>query len=322
VKEKPKRRPDQRATADDLGPRQPAHPANARPRDELLTQLQREVGNSLVQRLVGEAQSGQQEIVAGRANQSLDPATRERMETAYAEDLGDVKLHADAAAADLADEHAARALTRGSDVYFAPGALEPADPAGRELLAPELAPVVQQRGSADRQASSAAPDLEQEADRAAGLAASGSRARVDRRSAPPLQRQPAEQQPRIAQHGAQIGPTPPQGTITVAGQFTVAYHFNVVAGADFVALTLAVPAGVSVGVVPLTEMRGDDHVLDPGGSGARAVTISVPYHLRRLPLIQVSFTRGSFVYLVVFQFPSTTPSQPSQPSQPGQPTGP
>ena len=79
--------------------------------------------------------------------QPLDRATRLRMELAFGQPFGDVRLHTGAAAGEVAAAHGANAVTAGEDVRFAAGRYEPgrADSAG--LLAHELAHVVQQRSA-------------------------------------------------------------------------------------------------------------------------------------------------------------------------------
>lgn len=115
----------------------------------------------------------------------------------------------------------------------------------------------------------------------------------------------AKQAPTIQRHGREIRPVPASGTIDT-GRFSVSYMYNATQDADFTPLTLAVPGGVAVAVIPLTDIRsGDYQVVDPGGRGARAVTISVSAHLRQPPKIQVTLTQESFTYVVVFQFPTS-----------------
>lgn len=55
-----------------------------------------------------------------------------------------VRVHADPAAAGIADQLQARAFTYGTDVYFAQGTYAPGTTGGRSLLAHELAHVVQE----------------------------------------------------------------------------------------------------------------------------------------------------------------------------------
>lgn len=74
----------------------------------------------------------------------LDPATRGYFEPRFAHDFSEVRVHASAAAAQSARELNAHAYTVGQDVVFGEGRYAPSAPSGRELLAHELAHVVQQ----------------------------------------------------------------------------------------------------------------------------------------------------------------------------------
>jgi hypothetical protein len=78
----------------------------------------------------------------------LDAATRTFMEPRFGHDFADVRVHTDAVAAHSAAELRALAYTAGRSIAFAEGRYEPASPAGKRLLAHELAHVVQQRGIA------------------------------------------------------------------------------------------------------------------------------------------------------------------------------
>lgn len=75
----------------------------------------------------------------------LDPAVREQMSGALGDSFADVRVHHDALASTLAQSVQARAFTTGSDIFFATGEYRPGGASGRELLAHELAHVVQQR---------------------------------------------------------------------------------------------------------------------------------------------------------------------------------
>jgi Domain of unknown function (DUF4157) len=81
--------------------------------------------------------------------QPLHAATRVFMETRFGHDFGRVRIHIDAAAARSARMVNARAYTVGRDVVFDEGFYRPESPAGRALLAHELAHVVQQRGGVE-----------------------------------------------------------------------------------------------------------------------------------------------------------------------------
>ena len=98
----------------------------------------------------------------------LDNDMRTQMETRFGTDFSSVRIHADEAAADSARSLGAAAYTVGRDIVFGSGRYQPHSGAGRQLLAHELAHVVQQsRGG------SASPDAETRADRAADQASRG-----------------------------------------------------------------------------------------------------------------------------------------------------
>jgi uncharacterized protein DUF4157 len=78
------------------------------------------------------------------AGQSLDPATRSLMGPHLGHDFGNVRVHADAAAADANRALAARAFTSGHHIAFGAGEYRPGTVAGRALIAHELAHVLQQ----------------------------------------------------------------------------------------------------------------------------------------------------------------------------------
>src|SRR5262245_23317014 len=66
----------------------------------------------------------------------LDEATRAFMETRFGHDCSQVRVHADAEAADAARAVNAEAYTIGADVIFASGQYQPARETGRRRLAP------------------------------------------------------------------------------------------------------------------------------------------------------------------------------------------
>lgn len=92
---------------------------------------------------------------------ALAPPLRRQMERQLGADLGAVRLHTGARADSLSRALHARAFTTGHDVFLRSTEAGAADPAGREVLAHELAHVVQQQGgraaSAGRTALSAVP---------------------------------------------------------------------------------------------------------------------------------------------------------------------
>lgn len=86
--------------------------------------------------------------VTGRSGTPLDAPTRAFFEMRFGRDLGGVRVHADAAAADSARSVSALAYTVGSSVVFGAGQYAPETASGRRLLAHELAHVVQQQDGA------------------------------------------------------------------------------------------------------------------------------------------------------------------------------
>jgi len=77
----------------------------------------------------------------------LERAVRQHLEPSVGESLGDVRVHTGEGAAALARAVSARAFTVGSDIFFASGEYRPGSGGGNELIAHELAHVVQQRGA-------------------------------------------------------------------------------------------------------------------------------------------------------------------------------
>lgn len=99
----------------------------------------------------------------------LPLSVRAELEEAFGADLADVRVHESAPGAPLA-------YTRGADVHFAPGAYDPASRAGREVLAHEVAHVLQQRFG--RVLPGAEPALEAEATAAGRAFAAGRPVRI------------------------------------------------------------------------------------------------------------------------------------------------
>jgi hypothetical protein len=86
------------------------------------------------------------EKVLDSSGTALPESVRRVMEPRFGVDFGNVRIHADAAAARSARALAARAYTVGSHVVFRDGEYQPGFPGGQRLLAHELTHVVQQRG--------------------------------------------------------------------------------------------------------------------------------------------------------------------------------
>jgi hypothetical protein len=99
----------------------------------------------------------------------LDQGLRTGFEQSLGQSLGDVRVHTDGEADSLARSVSARAFTTGSDIYFAQGQFQPSSGQGRQLIAHEVAHVVQQRGaptSGPMRVSQPGEPLEQEAEAA------------------------------------------------------------------------------------------------------------------------------------------------------------
>lgn len=84
------------------------------------------------------------------SGQALPAPLARRFGQGLGTDLGGVRVHADGTAAALCDGIAARAFTRGDDIFFNRGEYRPAEHGGQQVLAHELAHVLQQRGAAPR----------------------------------------------------------------------------------------------------------------------------------------------------------------------------
>ncbi len=92
---------------------------------------------------------GAAEALARSAGEPLAPGLRAAMEPRFGFSFGDVRIHADAEAADAAHRIGARAFAVGPHIGFAAGAYAPDRLPGRALIAHELAHVVQARGRTD-----------------------------------------------------------------------------------------------------------------------------------------------------------------------------
>jgi hypothetical protein len=113
-----------------------APPPEAQPltaKQEALLALQQMAGNRAVGALLR------------RGGDRLPNETRQAMEARLGEDLSDVEVHTDPAAASQAQALGAQAYTAGADIGFADGTYAPGTPQGDQLLAHELAHVVQQK---------------------------------------------------------------------------------------------------------------------------------------------------------------------------------
>ncbi|WP_217994940.1 DUF4157 domain-containing protein [Methylogaea oryzae] len=121
--------------------------------------------------------------VLNSPGQPLDAATRVYMESRYAQDFSDVRVHTDGKAAESAQAVNALAYTVGKNVVFDSGQYAPNTAEGRRLMAHELAHVIQQRFTAPAVApclriGDANDPAEAEADRLAQRVVAGQAASV------------------------------------------------------------------------------------------------------------------------------------------------
>jgi hypothetical protein len=128
------------------------------------------------------------DVLKDGPTQSLDPATRAAMEASFGADFGQVRIHTDQAASDSARELHASAYTVGQDVVFGARQYAPHTAAGQQVLAHELAHVVQQ--NQETGVSGSPKGAEQEAAHASSLAAGGGAATVQAAVPQGVQRQP------------------------------------------------------------------------------------------------------------------------------------
>jgi hypothetical protein len=110
---------------------------------------------NLIAGSIGEA-PGRTPVAASKQNgrrigldrgQSIPATDRAFFESHFRTDLGSVRLHRGAAAAELVEALGARAITLGSDIALGSGEYTPGTTAGQQLLAHELAHVAQQQSS-------------------------------------------------------------------------------------------------------------------------------------------------------------------------------
>jgi hypothetical protein len=111
-------------------------------------------------------------VIATRrgAGAPLAEGARSRFSGDLGDGLGDVRVHTDSTANELARSVSARAFVTGSDMFFAQGEYKPGTTGGDRLLAHELTHVVQQRGaptSGPLEVTDPAEPMEREADRVA-----------------------------------------------------------------------------------------------------------------------------------------------------------
>lgn len=160
-----KKAPKKRTGRDDAHEQSGALDAGA------VTRLQQTIGNAAVQRLLAqrrgaEVQRNTEELDEETAQainrkrgggRSLDENMAAKASNALGQNaaplMDDVRVHTDDEADRLSRELGARAFTTGNDIFFRDGEYNPASEHGQQLIAHELAHVVQQGGD-----SSTAPD--------------------------------------------------------------------------------------------------------------------------------------------------------------------
>jgi Domain of unknown function (DUF4157) len=144
---------------------------------------------------VGEAPQSVQDVLQS-PGQPLDPVTRPYFERRFGHDFGQVRVHDDARAAESARHLKALAYTLGRDVVFSRGHYRPRSRQGSELLAHELAHVIQQERGGPSPPPLRGGMLEWAADGAASAFVAGrGPVNVGGSSAPGVARQPQSDQP-------------------------------------------------------------------------------------------------------------------------------
>ncbi|GJH28929.1 DUF4157 domain-containing protein [Caballeronia novacaledonica] len=145
-------------------------------------QLQRLLGNGAMEKLfevpnagaAGNIQSTVLQRAVKSVAQRLHPGVRAHMEARFKQDFGDVQVHVGSDAAIAAEALNAKAYTVGEHIVFGRGHYAPESAAGRELLAHELAHVIQQRRGGAAPSAQADSLVEAGADQAATAATQGS----------------------------------------------------------------------------------------------------------------------------------------------------
>jgi Domain of unknown function (DUF4157) len=142
----------------------PAGPASTVRRDDpdaSVSRLASAVGNRGLSRAIAQMRDGEGILPGGLVHPDVEAAIAaasgggsrlsaglaDQVGGAYDQPLSDVRVHHDDHAAALSRAVSARAFTVGNDIFFGAGEYRPSSAGGRELLAHELAHVVQQRGA-------------------------------------------------------------------------------------------------------------------------------------------------------------------------------
>jgi hypothetical protein len=142
----------------------PAGPATMVRRDDpeaSVSRLASAIGNRGLSRAIAQMRDGEGILPGGLVHPDVEAAiaaasgggsrlngsVAHQVGGAYGQPLGDVRVHHDDHAAALSRAVSARAFTVGNDIFFGAGEYRPSSAPGRDLLAHELAHVVQQRGA-------------------------------------------------------------------------------------------------------------------------------------------------------------------------------
>jgi GH24 family phage-related lysozyme (muramidase) len=113
-----------------------------KPIEEEEEELQVKTASGGIPELNPDLESNIQSLKGG--GQPLDPATRAFFEPRFGQDFGGVRVHTDGRAAEVARGVDARAFAMGRDVVFGEGQYQPETSVGKQLLAHEMAHIVQQ----------------------------------------------------------------------------------------------------------------------------------------------------------------------------------
>lgn len=184
-----------------------AQGSNSSQAGQFLLQLQKQYGNSYVQRVIDLSKKAdndtsvapeiEQSIQQARGGgQALDSKIRTQMESSFGSDFSSVRVHTNSQANALNHALRSRAFTTGKDIFFKQGEYSPECSGGRELLAHELTHVVQQAGGIHSMSVGKSGDrYEQEADEVARLVIQQEHQTVSKETSKrPVQRQPEEEE--------------------------------------------------------------------------------------------------------------------------------
>jgi Domain of unknown function (DUF4157) len=170
---------------------EPSVQPQVEPEEEEEEMVQRE---AIVQQDTSEAPPIVNEVVRS-PGQSLNSDIRIWMESRFGHDFSQVRVHADANAAESAQTVNALAYTVGQDIVFGTGQYQPQGKEGKKLLAHELTHVLQQKNSLSTKVASSNTTAEAEADQnAQHVAANGDISVQTKVNAGMMQRQPAKKE--------------------------------------------------------------------------------------------------------------------------------